>query len=39
MELEVIRKVKVSPKTLFVYLPNYEDKVFHVVDPSFVFYF
>ena len=29
MELEVIRKVKVSPKTLFVYLPNYENKVFH----------
>ena len=29
MELEVIKKVKVSPKTLFVYLPNYEDKVFH----------
>lgn len=29
MELEVIRKVKVSPKTLFIYLPNYEDKVFH----------
>lgn len=29
MELEVIRKVKVSPKTLFVYIPNYEDNVFH----------
>ena len=29
MELELIKKVKVSPKTLFVYLPNYEDKVFH----------
>ena len=29
MELEVIRKVKVSPKTLFIYIPNYEDKVFH----------
>ena len=29
MELEVIKKVKVSPKTLFVYLPNYENKVFH----------
>lgn len=29
MELEVIRKVKVSPKTLFAYLPNYENKVFH----------
>ena len=29
MELEVIKKVKVSPKTLFVCLPNYEDKVFH----------
>lgn len=29
MELEVIRRVKVSPKTLFVYIPNYEDKVFH----------
>lgn len=28
MELEVIRKVKVSPKTLFVYIPNYEDNVF-----------
>ena len=29
MELEVIRKVKVSPKTLFVYIPNYKDNVFH----------
>lgn len=29
MELEVIKKVKVSPKTLFVCIPNYEDKVFH----------
>jgi len=29
MELEIIRKVKVSPKTLFVYIPNYENKVFH----------
>jgi DNA-binding beta-propeller fold protein YncE len=29
MELEVIRKVKVSPKTLFVYIPDYEDNVFH----------
>lgn len=29
MELEVIRKVKVSPKTLFVYIPNYDDNVFH----------
>lgn len=29
MELEVIRKVKVSPKTLWVCIPNYEDKVFH----------
>lgn len=29
MELDVIRKVKVSPKTLFVYIPNYEDNVFH----------
>ena len=29
MELEVIRKVKVSPKTLFVYIPNYEDNVFY----------
>lgn len=29
MELEVIRKVKVSPKTLFVYIPNYENRVFH----------
>ena len=29
MELEVIKKVKVSPKTLFVYIPNYEDNVFH----------
>lgn len=29
MELEVIRKVKVSPKTLLVCIPNYEDKVFH----------
>lgn len=29
MELEVIQKVKVSPKTLFVYIPNYEDNVFH----------
>lgn len=28
MELDVIRKVKVSPKTLFVYIPNYEDNVF-----------
>lgn len=29
MELEVIKKVKVSPKTLFVYIPNYEDNVFY----------
>lgn len=29
MELEVIRKVKVSPKTLFIYIPNYEDNVFY----------
>lgn len=29
MELEVIRKVKVSPKTLFVYIPDYEDNVFN----------
>ena len=29
MELEIIRKVKVSPKTLFVYIPDYEDNVFH----------
>lgn len=29
MELEVIKKVKVNPKTLFVCIPNYEDKVFH----------
>lgn len=29
MELEIIRKVKVSPKTLLVCIPNYEDKVFH----------
>ena len=29
MELEVIRKVKVNPKTLFVCIPNYEDNVFH----------
>lgn len=29
MELDVIRKVKVSPKTLFVYIPDYEDNVFH----------
>lgn len=28
MELEVIKKVKVSPKTLFVYIPNYADNVF-----------
>lgn len=28
MELEVIKKVKVSPKTLFVYIPDYEDVVF-----------
>lgn len=28
MELDVIRKVKVSPKTLLVYIPNYEDNVF-----------
>lgn len=29
MELEIIRKVKVSPKILFVYIPNYENNVFH----------
>jgi hypothetical protein len=29
MELEVIRKVKVSPKTLFLYIPTLEDRVFH----------
>ena len=29
MELEIIRKVKVSPKTLFVYIPDYEDNIFH----------
>lgn len=29
MELEVIKKVKVSPKTLFIYIPNYGDNVFH----------
>lgn len=29
MELDIIRKVKVSPKTLLVCIPNYEDKVFH----------
>ena len=29
MELEIIKKVKVRPKTLFVYIPNYEDNVFH----------
>ena len=29
MELEVIRKVKVNPKTLFLYIPTLEDKVFH----------
>lgn len=29
MELEIIRKVKVSPRTLLVCIPNYEDKVFH----------
>jgi hypothetical protein len=29
MELEVIRKVKISPKTLFAYIPNYENKIFH----------
>jgi hypothetical protein len=31
MELEVIKKVKVkvSPKTLFVYIPHCEDNVFH----------
>jgi hypothetical protein len=28
MELEVIKKVKVNPKTLFVYIPDYEDVVF-----------
>lgn len=28
MELEVIKRVKVSPKTLFVYIPDYEDNVF-----------
>ena len=28
MELDVIKKVKVSPKTLFVYIPNYDDNVF-----------
>ena len=28
MELEVIRKVKVNPKTLFVYIPDYEYRIF-----------
>lgn len=29
MELEIIRKVKVSPKTLFIYIPDYENRIFH----------
>lgn len=29
MELEIIRKVKVSPKILFVFIPNYENNVFY----------
>lgn len=28
MKLEIIRKVKVEPKTLFIYIPNYENTVF-----------
>lgn len=28
MKLEVIKRVKVSPKTLLVYIPDYEDAVF-----------
>lgn len=28
MELEIIRKVKVNPKTLLICIPNYEDNVF-----------
>lgn len=29
MELELIKKVKVNPKTLFVLIPDYENRVFH----------
>ena len=31
MELEIIKRVKVNPKTLFVYIPNYRDNVFENV--------
>lgn len=34
MELEVIRKVKVSPKTLFVYIPEYEYRIFRDLEWS-----
>jgi hypothetical protein len=34
MELEVIRKVKVSPKTLFVYIPEYEYRIFRDLEYS-----
>ena len=34
MELEVIRKVKVSPNTLFVYIPEYEYRIFRDLEWS-----
>lgn len=34
MELEVIKKVKVSPKTLFVYIPEYEYRIFRDLEWS-----